>query len=113
MCLGFPDLIEKIALISLVFFSTCLFNTITILMHGKICKLNCSVTVVGWFVFFLMQTGCLSIWRVRCLPATVKIFNLSSSFSSLIHFQMDTQTKRQEDLHLLKWEYLGLYGKRV
>lgn len=26
---------------------------------------------------------------------------------------MDTQTNRQEDLHLLKWKYIGLYGKRV
>lgn len=102
MCLGFPDLIEKIALISLVFFSTCLFNAVAILMHGKNCKLNSSVTVVGCFFFFFNAD-----WLPVDLESTLfachcEIFNLSSSFSSSIHFQMDTQTKRQEDLHLLK-----------
>lgn len=97
MCLGFPDLIEKIALISLVFFSTCLFNAVAILMHGKNCKLNSSVTVVGCFFFFSMQTGYLSIWRVRCLPATVKylIYHPPSpppSISKWTHRQRDRKT---------------------
>lgn len=85
---------------------------IAFLMHGKICQLNISLTVVCFFFPFKSD------WLHVNLESTLfachcEIFNLLSSFSSFLHFQMDIQTNRQEDLYLLKWKYIRLFGKRV
>lgn len=65
-------------------------------------------------VFFSFKSDWLHVNLESTLFAChCEIFNLLSSFSSFIHFQIDTQTNRQEDLHSLKWKYIGLYGERV
>lgn len=91
----------------------------------KSCQLNICLIVAGCCIFVwlfgvflgLVDFVCLFGLNADWLPVNLEntlfacyceIYDLSSSFSSSIHLQMDTLTMRQEEFHLLKWEYLGL-----